>query len=55
MSHSNKNLSKNYMANTSYIQLKETEHERYDFCRDDETFVKLLEDLKKVAKEDASV
>ena len=47
--------SKNYMSNTSYLRLKDIEHERYDFCRDDETFVKLIEELKKVAKEDASV
>jgi len=43
------------MSNDSYFRLKEMEHNRYDFCRGDEIFVKLLEDLKKVAKENASV
>jgi len=55
LSHSSKNLSKNYMSNGSYLTLKQMEDKCYDFCRDDEVFVKLIEDLKKVAKEDASV
>jgi len=54
LSHGN-DSTKDYMSNDSYLRLKETENKCYDFCRDDETFVKLLDDLKKVAKEDASV
>ena len=44
-----KNVSKSYMSNDSYLRLKEIEDKRYDFCRDDERFIKLTEDLKKVA------
>ena len=55
LSYSSKNVSKDYMANESYLTLKQMEDKCYDFCRGDERFVKLIEDLKKVAKEDASV
>ena len=55
LSHTNSGSSKDYKSNNSYLILKEMEDKRYDFCRDDEIFVKLLEDVKKVAKEDASV
>ena len=55
LSYSNKSTSKNYMSNISYLQLKELEEDkRYDFCRDDDKFVKLLEDLKEVARENAA-
>ena len=54
LSHSGKGTSKNYMSNTSYLLLKDLEDNRYDFCRGDELFAKLLEDLKSTAKENAS-
>jgi transcriptional regulator with XRE-family HTH domain len=55
LSHDNRGTTKNYMSNHSYLTLKEMENKCYDFCRDDERFVKLTEDLKKVAKENAAV
>ena len=49
LSHSGSGVSKNYMSNWSYLILKSTEDKRYDFCRDDEVFTKIAEDLKKSA------
>lgn len=49
MSHNSKGVSKSYMSNDSYLLLKEMEHQRYDFCRDDDRFIKLIENLQKVA------
>ena len=49
LSHSNSGISKNYMSNWSYLLLKSTEDKHYDFCRDDEAFTKIAEDLKKSA------
>lgn len=49
LSHSDSGVSKNYMSNWSYLILKSTEDKCYDFCRDDEAFAKIVEDLKKTA------
>jgi transcriptional regulator with XRE-family HTH domain len=40
---------KTYMSNESQNLLKQMAAEHFNFCRDDERFVKLVEDLKKVA------
>jgi transcriptional regulator with XRE-family HTH domain len=53
-SHESKLSTKNYKSNVSYTVLKGLENKRYDFCRDDEIFIKLVSDLEKIAKEDAS-
>jgi len=40
------------MSNVSYELLEKMNDECYDFCRDDERFIKLKEDLKKIALSD---
>ena len=42
-------IQKSEMTNNCYDKLQALEDKRYDFCRDDERFIKLIEDLKKVA------
>ena len=49
LSHKNDGSTKDYASNNSYLQLEEMKDECYDFCRDDEKFTKLIEDLGKVA------
>jgi len=49
MEYNRKGIQKSEMSNNSYDKLQALNDERYDFCCGDERFIKLLEDLKKVA------
>jgi len=49
MEYNRKGIQTSEMSNNSYGKLQELNDNRYDFCRDDERFIKLTEDLQKVA------
>jgi uncharacterized protein YjaG (DUF416 family) len=49
MEYNRKGIQTSDMSNNSYDKLQALKDKQYDFCRDDERFVKLIEDLQKIA------